>query len=74
MQLGLSVNIMLKSLKHLVISDNIRTFAVEIKNNLGDNFKTIQLWQELNICTKRMVRDTISPTIQISTKMVASKA
>lgn len=65
---------MLKSLKHLVISDNIRTFAVEIKNNLGDNLKTIQLWQELNICTKRMVRDTISPTIQISTKMVASKA
>jgi hypothetical protein len=36
---------MLKSLKHLVISDNIRTFAVEIKNNLGDNLILIQLWE-----------------------------
>jgi hypothetical protein len=73
-RLDLSVKIVLKSLKHLVVSKKMTTFAVEIKNILGDNLKTIQLWHELSICIKRMVRDTIFQTILISTKMVASRA
>lgn len=34
---------MLKVQKDLAVSKNLRTFAAETYNNVGDNFKTLQL-------------------------------